>query len=292
MMNAGMDPIIYLIPGHAYPGFRMNGNYYAIESTGIGGEGLGGRMTTEQAFKTGMKNLQEFFQYAAGGDDRYQMIDVRESIRKGAVAMELRDDSYLRQKIDEIAQAFDPNYRVATNQRPTNYENAREDNNNNNNDNNNNNTGNDNNNSGRSVRPAGYNLYEGSVTFAYPGAWKIAPRNPQFMPQLKHLIANSNNTAYVEVYNFSGYSNAQQAFGAIQEFIYNYGGTLQYRQAGATNSGYQIFVGQTAVNGQAINWMAALKATSGGVKGIVSGANSTTGTQYQSTIATIINSLQ
>ncbi|HVE61722.1 MAG TPA: hypothetical protein VNA26_07880, partial [Chitinophagaceae bacterium] len=31
MMNAGMDPIIYLIPGHAYPGFRMNGNYYAIE---------------------------------------------------------------------------------------------------------------------------------------------------------------------------------------------------------------------------------------------------------------------
>ena len=46
MMNAGMDPIIYLIPGHAYPGFRMNGNYYAIESTGIGGEGLGGRMTT------------------------------------------------------------------------------------------------------------------------------------------------------------------------------------------------------------------------------------------------------
>jgi hypothetical protein len=298
MMNAGMDPIIYLIPGHAYPGFRMNGNYYAIESTGIGGEGLGGRMTTEQAFKTGMKNLQEFFQYAAAGDDRYQMVDVRESIRKGAVAMELKDDSYLRQKIDEIAQAFDPNYRVNTNQQPTNYQNAREDNNNNNNNNNDNNdsnAGNDNNNnnnSGRSTRPAGYNLYQGTVTFAYPGSWKIAPRNPQFMPQLKHLIANANNTAYVEVYNFSGYSNTQQAFAAIQQYISNYGGVLQYRQAGATNSGYQIFTGQTALNGQAINWMAALKPTSSGVRGIVSGANSATGTQYQSTIATIINSLQ
>jgi len=41
MAGAGMDPIIYLLPGHAYPGFKMNGNYYAIEATGIGGEGLG-----------------------------------------------------------------------------------------------------------------------------------------------------------------------------------------------------------------------------------------------------------
>jgi len=34
---------IYLIPGHGLPGFKMNGKYYAIESTGIGGEGMGGR---------------------------------------------------------------------------------------------------------------------------------------------------------------------------------------------------------------------------------------------------------
>ena len=37
MACAGMDPIVYLIPGHAYPGFKMNNHYYALESTAIGG---------------------------------------------------------------------------------------------------------------------------------------------------------------------------------------------------------------------------------------------------------------
>lgn len=289
MMNAGMDPIIYLIPGHAYPGFRMNGNYYALESTGIGGEGLGGRMTTDQAFKAGMKNLQEFFQYAAAGDDRYRMVDVRESISKGAVAMELRDDNYLRQKVDEIAQAFDPNYQIKAKPQPANYENNDggngKDDNNGNNDNNNNNAK-------RNTRPNGYNAYEGIVNFAYPAAWKIMPRNPQFMPQVKHLIANSNNSAYIEVYNFAGYNNSSQAFAAIQQYIANYGGYVEYRPSGQTNAGYEIYSGQTSVNGQAINWMAAMKTTRNGVVGIASGANSNTGTQYQSTVLNIINSLQ
>jgi len=33
-----------------------------------------------------MKNLDEFFQKLSQGDDRYRMVDVRESINKGAVA--------------------------------------------------------------------------------------------------------------------------------------------------------------------------------------------------------------
>lgn len=286
MMNAGMDPIIYLIPGHAYPGFRMNGNYYALESTGIGGEGMGGRMTTEQAYKAGMKNLQEFFQHAAEGDDRYRMVDVRESISKGAVAMELKDDNYLRQKIDEIAMAFDPNVQVNNNnQRPANYDNARRDNNNNNDNNNDNNQGNNN------TRPSGYNLYEGTVTFSYPGSWQILPRNAQVLPQIKHIIANGTNTAFVEVYQFNGY-NMQQALQTIQQYINGYGGIIQYRAAGKTNNGYDILNGQTSVNGQSINWMGAFKNTGSGVVGIVSGANATTGTKYQSTVLNILNSLQ
>lgn len=286
MMNAGMDPIIYLVPGHAYPGFRMNGNYYALESTGIGGEGMGGSMTTEQAFKTGMKSLQEFFQYASAGDDRYRIVDVRESINKGAVAMELRDDTYLRQKVDEITQVFDGNVRVNTNQRQTvNYETQR--------------TPDVDNNSGDNNRrnetrpaPAGYNLYEGVVSFSYPSSWKILPRNPQFLPQLKHLIANSNNSAFVEVYNFAGYQHPQQALALYNQYINGFGGSIQYQQAGVTNSGYEIYNGQTALNGQVINWMAAFKRTGNGVVGISSGANSSTGTRFQSTVLNIINSLQ
>lgn len=284
MMNAGMDPIIYLIPGHAYPGFRMNGNYYAIESTGIGGEGMGGSMSTEQAYKTGMKNLQDFFKYASTGDDRYRIVDVRESIGKGAVAMELKDDNYLRQKVDEIASVFD-NKLQATVQQKTAHVNNQADNNNNNN--------NNNNNTRRTVpKPSGYNLYEGAVTFSYPSSWNMLPRNAQFMPQVKHIIANGNNTAYVEVFQFNGYNSTQQAMAAFQQYIANFGGYIQYQPAGQSNSGYEIYSGQTALNGQSINWMSAMKVTGNGVVGITSGANSSTGTQFQSTVLNIINSLQ
>src|SRR6185436_303626 len=60
MMCAGMDPVVYLIPGHAYPGFRMNGKYYAIESTAIRGEGMGSRSSSQEALQSGMKSLEKF----------------------------------------------------------------------------------------------------------------------------------------------------------------------------------------------------------------------------------------
>ena len=120
----------------------------------------------------------------------------------------------------------------------------------------------------------------------------MMPRNAQFMPQLKHLIANNNNSAFVEVYSFAGYQSPQQALAAYQQYISGFGGYLQYQQAGVTIPGYEIYNGQTTAGGQVINWMAALKTTGNGVVGISSGANSATGNQYQSTVLNIINSLQ
>ncbi|MBS1654406.1 MAG: hypothetical protein JSU05_06165 [Bacteroidetes bacterium] len=280
MASAGMDPIVFLIPGHAYPGFRMNGKYYAIESTGIGGEGIGGRATAEQALQTGMKNLKDFFDQAAAGDSRYMMVDIRDAIKRGAVAMELKDDQFLRQKIDEIAQSFDGGYVPQNTQYQQNqgYDQANNDNN-------------DGGNNGGGT-PSGYNLYQGVITFAYPGAWKIYGRNANSMPQVKHLIANSSNTAYVEVYQFSGYSDPTQALSAIRQFVGQYGATLRYQSAGQTNSGYSIYSGQTSYNGGGINWMAAFKPTGNGVVGIAAGANMSTGTKYQSTVTTILNSLR
>ena len=286
MMNAGMDPIIFLIPGHAYPGFRMNGQYYAIESTGIGGEGMGSRMSTDQALQTGMKNLNEFFQKLSTGDDRYRIVDIRECVNKGAVSMELKDDSYLRQKIDEIAQSFEPGgqriaeprQQVANNQGGGNEGNVS-----------------DNDNDNRRPEPAapkGYNLYEGALTFAYPSSWKMTQKQPGSMPQVKHLIANSSNTAYVEVYQFNGYSNPQQAMAAIQQYVNSFGAHLQFNSAGQTNSGYSIYNGQTSFNGGSLNWMAAFKRTSNGIVGIAAGANGNTGTQYQSSIVNILNSIR
>jgi hypothetical protein len=293
MMNAGMDPIIYLVPGHAYPGFRMNGNYYAIESTGIGGEGMGGRATTEQALQTGMKSLGEFFKMASAGDDRYRIIDVRESIKRGAVAMELKDDNYLRQKVDEIAQSFEPGggQSVAVNNAVNQGAGPVPDNGGGNNPGDGGGGGNDGGNSNTGI-PSGYNLYEGGVTFAYPGSWRMQQRNPQSMPQLKHLISNSNNSAYVEVYQFNGYNSPEQALAAIQQYVANFGGQLQYRSTGQSASGYTAYHGQTTFGNGGITWVAAFKPTSNGVEGLAIGANFNAYSKYQSTIAKIVNTIR
>lgn len=289
MACAGMDPIVYLIPGHAYPGFRMNGHYYALESTAIGGEGLGSRSSPQQALDAGMKELNTFFERAQAGDDRYMIIDIREAIKNGAVAMELKDDNFLRQKIDEIAKSFDnTNTQITSDVQPTsggqtgNNQGGNEDGN----DNNGGNSG------GGSNVPSGYNLYQGAVTFAYPAGWQILPRNEYTVPQSKHVIASRNNAAYVAVYNFPGINNPEQALKSINQWVGKFGYGMQYQTAGQVN-GYTIFNGQTGnASGAAFNWVAAFKATGNGVSGITAGANANTGTKYQSTLLKIINTIQ
>ena len=94
LSNAGLDPIIFLIPGHAYPGFKLNGQYYAIEATGIGGEGLGKIMTAEEAFETGQKELSEFIPKWQNGDPRYTLVDIHEVNQQGVTPMALKDDAF------------------------------------------------------------------------------------------------------------------------------------------------------------------------------------------------------
>ena len=297
MMNAGMDPVIYLIPGHAYPGFKMNGHYYALEATGINGEGIGGVMSVDQAYQRGMKEANEFFQMYASGDSRYMILDVRDAISKGAVAMELKDDSYLRQKIDEIAQSFEADHQIANQpqnnaqQQNNDQQNNEQRNNDENQNNNENNNENNNDNNGGST-PNGYNLYKGTVTFAYPGSWRIHPRMAQSMPQLKHIVANANNTAYVEVYQFAGYNDAAQAVEAVQQYVSGLGGRLQYKTKAQNKTGYTLYSGQTFFNQGGINWIAAFKSSGNGVVGIAAGANLNTGAKYKTDVLNIINSLR
>lgn len=263
MAEAGMDPIIFLSPGHAFPGFKMNGNYYAIEATGIGGEGLGDRMTTDQALETGMKELQEFYQNAIAGDDRYRILDVREAIRNGAEAMELKDDSYLRQKIDDIAQAFTPGNPDAYTE--------------------NGNTGTEN----------SYTSYQGEVSFAYPGDWVSVPKRAEAMPQVKYIFSDKSNMAAVVVYQFDGYSDPGQAMQAIQQYTEQDSGTMQYTAAGQTTNGFLLYNGQTAYkDSNPFNWTIALKANNDGVSGIAVAAYTTAGDQYQSILLNILNSLK
>lgn len=278
MASAGMDPIVYLIPGHAYPGFRMNGHYYAIESTGIGGEGMGGRASAEDAYKTGMKNLNEFFQKALSGDDRYMIVDIRESIKNGAEAIELKDDAFLRGKIDEIARDFVPKTTdYATNDGGGGNGSG---------------GGNGGGGNGGGGTTSGYNQYQGVVNFSYPSSWKMIAKTQGSMPQVKHLFASRDNNAYIEVYNFQGYNNPDQVIYAIQQYVAGFGANLQYQRSGQTNTGYVVYNGSTYFQQGSLNWIAAFKQTGNGVAGIAVGANGVTGTRYQSTVMNILNTLQ
>lgn len=294
MMNAGLDPVIFFIPGHAYPGFRMNGQYYAIEATGIGGEGMqGGRANAQQALQKGMQELQEFIKAAQMGDDRYQMLDVREAIKNGALAMELKDDPYLRQKIDEIAQSFEPNYAVNSN----NMMQMNPQQNMVNNGGGNTGGGNDGGNTGggngggNSNVPSGYRTYNGTVSFAYPGSWSSIPPSPESSPQLKKLFTDPSQIAYLEVYQFPGAQSAEQAIRIVQQNVQSRGGQLQYAPAGQSGN-FTLLQGQSASGNFSIQWVAAFKPVNGGMAGIAVGTVSGYGGKFQKSIQNILNSLR
>lgn len=284
MAAAGMDAVVYLVPGHAYPGFRMNNNFYAIESTAIGGEGIGGRQSDEAAFQAGMKKLKEDWQYF-GVDGRYQAVFINDAVKEGAVPMELKDDAELKKKIDEFFnKAGAANIQVsATNTTgAVNTENSGGGNAG---------GGNDGGGGGSANVPSGYNLFQGIVTFAYPASWKMVSRQG-YMPQCKYVISNSAKTANVQVYSFPGFNQPSQALDAINQSLAQYGWGLKYQATGQAN-GYTIFNGQTGNSGGAVlNWVAAFKATGSGVVGIATGANVNTGTTHQQTILKILNSIQ
>jgi len=102
--SEGLDPVIFFVPGHAYPGVRVNGQYLAIEATAVGGAGLGYISTADQAFQAGMKQLNEFMQKAQQGAPGYSLIDVKQLINGGVHPMELTDDAFMRVKVDQLAQ--------------------------------------------------------------------------------------------------------------------------------------------------------------------------------------------
>ena len=294
MQCAGMNPVIYLAPGHAYPGFILNGNYYAIESTAIGGESIGGVASPEKAYQMGQENLAKFRQGSAAGDDRYQVVYIQEAIKQGAIAIELKDNDYLRHRIDEIAKSFETNSIQQANDIPTNtggdVNGGGGGNGGGGNSGGGGNGGGGNSGGGGNV-PSGYNLFQGVVTFSYPASWKMISRQG-YMPQCKYVISNSARSANVQVYSFPGFNQPAQALDAINQSLAQYGYGLQYQASGQVN-GYTIFNGQTGnSNGAMLNWVAAFKATGNGVAGIAAGANANTGTTHQQTLLKILNTIQ
>ncbi|BCD61318.1 hypothetical protein NitYY0826_C0157 [Nitratiruptor sp. YY08-26] len=58
--SAGLDTVIFTTENHAFPGVIVGNQIIAIEATGVGGAGLGGSLSFQQAVEVGMKNVQNF----------------------------------------------------------------------------------------------------------------------------------------------------------------------------------------------------------------------------------------
>jgi pSer/pThr/pTyr-binding forkhead associated (FHA) protein len=102
----GLEPVIFMVPGHAYPGIKFQGQLFAIESTAVNGEGLGGIKSADEAFARGMQEMKECLQKMQQGDPRYKILDVKALQQKGVQPMELKDNAFMRNKVDELASQF------------------------------------------------------------------------------------------------------------------------------------------------------------------------------------------
>jgi hypothetical protein len=250
LKSAGLHPIIFLIPGHAYPGILVNGQYYAIEATGIGGEGLGQRASPEQAFKAGMKELGEFIQNAQSGDNRYFYVDVDNMEAKGVISMELKDDEFLRKKIDDIAANFgEIGKRTETVREPAQrqaYAGT--------------------NNSRRTV-----NTYSGVVNFTYPAGWQRYDRPVAQWPFLVSRIVAADGISAMSVFNIPGAGNSAQAVEYIRRQLMLNGYRVQYREVSSGN-GYDVYKGITAGNGTQVAWEGVFRNSGGGIAGVTIGS--------------------
>ncbi len=195
---AGLDPVIYMIPGHAYPGFKMNGQYYAIEATAIGGEGLGGIRSVKEAYKQGEKQLQEFIRKVQAGDPRYTVVDIHAVNAQGVTSMDLKDNDFLRKKVDDIVASW-------SRSRAKPYvRNSRRANN--------------------------------ALSFTIPTGWTTLMRPIPQIPIMTAQVISPDQMTTVTIYDIA-VSNAQQGMATIEQYLYNFGMQLQYQINGNNLAG-------------------------------------------------------
>lgn len=275
LKNAGLHALIFLIPGHAYPGVEANGRYYAIEATGINGEGLGKRDLPQAALDTGMKELREFVEYVREGSNQYTVLDINDLEAKGVVPMELKDDEFLRKKIDDIAQSFTPRASRESNE-PESREEGNADAGGDN--------GNDNSGGGGRSATSSIRSYSGVVSFSYPAAWQRYNYPFAQFPFVVSTIRSKDNASWISVYNLAGAGSANQAMQYIADKLYAGGVSVRYKLVNTTN-GYSVYQGTSSSRTGTTEWEGAFRSSGSGIVGITIG-----GTDY-SQKANLFNSI-
>lgn len=238
LSSAGIDPIIFLVPGHAYPGFKMNGQYYAIEATGIGGEGLGGIQSVEKAFETGMKSLNEFFNKQQQSDVRYKMVDIHIANQQGATPMVLKDDAFLRKKVDEMVAAWGGGVQKPSTQKVT-------------------------------YKPSGNTTptprRSSSLSVTIPSSWQTVRRPLADVPILTASAIAPDQTTSISVFDVPT-NDVGEAMNVIKNYLYNYGQEIVYQFNGNQVSG------QTYSNMGTLNWVGKTLRHTNGIRIVTVGA--------------------
>jgi len=261
---AGDHAVIFLIPGHAYPGIKLGNGYYAIEATGIGGSGLGGSMTADQALQAGMKEANDFFTAVQKGTPGYYLLDLEQLNENGYKEMELKDDQFLRQKVDQLAQSFQGGGGNETQQQQQPQQNDEQQTADNTN---------TNDNTPKPNNTTNFIAHTGNINFSYPSSWTLKNRPFSQLPILVTSITSPGGKhGAIEIYQVPGATSASQAMNYMQQTLLKLGMQVRY-QADGTQSGLTRYAGSSlGARGFVYRWESYMKAVNGGVEAVVVGA--------------------
>ena len=271
LSNAGLDPFIFLVPGHAYPGFRLNGQFYAIEATGIGGEGLGKIASAEEAFAAGMSQLEEFFMKEQMGDPRYTKVDIHMVNKEGVTPMALKDDSFLRKKVDDIVASWSNGGAFVTTTAGGNNKRVAT-------------TGGGGSTSGGGGSSGGSSSGR-ALSFAVPGGWQTMMRP---VPEIGILTAQATSPdqyVSVSVYDIA-VSNGTDAMYTISNVLANFGMSVEFEMQG--NNVY----GSTYSQNGTFNWIGKAIRKNGAIRVVAVGAPDYAYEQYSGVINQVFNSIR
>ncbi len=266
--SAGLESGIFVTNQHAFPAVMVQGNIIPIESTGVGGEKIGGRMSFKKALEAGEKEAQMFFQ---GGGPQIgvpiKFLPISKLQSEGLRPPDLKDSPELKKKIDGMFKKFGEGSKAPKSVNRPRREQAGA-------------GGYYGSPTGGSGNPGGFGTYTdpaGLYSFSYPSGWRIAMSPNPYLPFLKVLAADPSMTRNVEVYVFPGAMAVNSAFMQIYNTLTSMGTRIQYQFAGnVTIRGQQFsrIAGVSMSSYGAVYWSGYFTRTSSGVIGFVIGSKS------------------
>ncbi|HOM37225.1 MAG TPA: hypothetical protein P5538_09655 [Bacteroidales bacterium] len=264
LSRMGLNPVIFLVPGHAYPGVELNGIYYAIEATGISGEGLGYVASFEEAFTVGMQNLEVFFnEYLPSGTGFILDINYLHSI--GILPMELDDDQFCKNKIDDI---YKNKVKFSNNCYANVYS-----------------TYSNTSDQSQNRESSNAKRFSGTFSFDIPTQWITNYSPNPYYTTLTAVVTSPDQIVSINVFDIPANSIADAMNYLYIEFANN-GTVLQYSIQGQNLSGYTFYQNSSS------QWVGKIGKVKGGYRLIAISVNTNYYNSYIGVIEKIYNSIR